>query len=79
MKNFLLVGILFVLWFASMRFYLPLAVMVMLFAALVSSASIVTWLSLMKRRASTPRREHCAPWGLRGRSPHAVVEPDAKT
>lgn len=55
MKNFLLVGILFLLWFASMLFYMPLAVTVVLFAALVSTVSIVSWLSLMKRRQGRPR------------------------
>jgi hypothetical protein len=47
MKNFLLVGVLLVLWFASMLFYLPLAVTIVLFAALVSTTSIVIWLTLM--------------------------------
>jgi hypothetical protein len=55
MKNLLLVGILFVLWFASMMFYLPLAVTVVLFAALVSTTSIVSWLALMKRRGAGQR------------------------
>jgi hypothetical protein len=63
MKNFALVGILFALWFASMWFYLPLPVVVVFFAALVSSASVISWLSLMKRRTERPR---------------AVVKPDAK-
>lgn len=55
MKNFLVVGILLVLWFASMMFYLPLAVTVVLFAALVSTTSMVTWLTLMKRRGGRDR------------------------
>lgn len=63
MKNFLLVGLLFVLWFASMLLYLPLPVTVVLFAALVSTVSLVTWLSLMKRRHGRPR---------------VIVKPDAK-
>jgi hypothetical protein len=63
MKKFLLVGILFVLWFASMMFYLPLPVTVVLFAALVSTTSIVSWLALMKRRGGRHR---------------PVIKPDAK-
>jgi hypothetical protein len=63
MKNLLLVGILFVLWFASMMFYLPLPVTVVLFAALVSTTSIVTWLALMKRRGGRQR---------------PIIKPDAK-
>ena len=55
MKNFLLVGLLLVLWFASMLLYLPLAVTVVLFAALVSTTSMVTWLALMKRWGGRPR------------------------
>jgi hypothetical protein len=55
MKNLLLVGVLLVLWFASMMFYLPLAVTVVLFAALVSTTSIVSWLALMKRREARHR------------------------
>lgn len=64
MKNFLLVGILFLLWVASMAFYLPLPVVVVLFAALVSSASLIAWLSLMKR------------WGG---APRTIIKRDAKT
>lgn len=63
MKNFLLVGILFLLWFASMLFYMPLPLTVVLFAALVSTVSMLSWLSLMKRRPGRPR---------------AVGKPDAK-
>ncbi len=63
MKNYSLVGILFVLWFASMFFYLPLPVVLALFAALVSTASVVVWLSLVKRRAGKPS---------------SVIKPDAK-
>jgi hypothetical protein len=36
MKNFWAVMILFLLWFLSMYFYLPLPLVVILFAALVS-------------------------------------------
>ena len=63
MKNFLLVAVLFLLWFASMLFYMPLPVTVVLFAALVTTVSMVSWLSLMKRRQGRPR---------------AIVKPDAK-
>jgi hypothetical protein len=66
MKNFVMVGILFVLWFASMLFYLPLPVVLLLFAALVSSASVIIWLSLMKRRTHRSYRHH------------GVIKPDAK-
>jgi hypothetical protein len=34
-----------------MEFYLPLPVVVLLFAALVSTASMTVWLALMERRA----------------------------
>jgi hypothetical protein len=64
MKNFLLVGILFLLWVGSMTFYLPLPVVVVLFAALVSSASLIAWLSLVRR------------WGG---APRTIVKRDAKT
>lgn len=64
MKNFLLVGILFVLWFASMVFYLPLPIIVVLFAAVASTASVVAWLSVMSRRGNLPR---------------SIIKPDAKT
>jgi multisubunit Na+/H+ antiporter MnhC subunit len=66
MKNFVLVAALFVLWLASMRFYLPLPVVLVLFAALVSSASVALWLSLMKRRTHRSYRHH------------GVIKPDAK-
>jgi integral membrane sensor domain MASE1 len=58
MKNFVLVGILLLVWIASMLFYLPLPVVVILFAAVVASASVVIWLSLMKRRTHRSYRHH---------------------
>jgi hypothetical protein len=46
-----LVLLLFVLWLLSMQFYLPLPVVILLFAALVSTASLTVWLAVMERRA----------------------------
>ena len=40
---------LFILWILSMYFYLPLPVVVGLFAALASGASITVWFALANR------------------------------
>jgi membrane protein implicated in regulation of membrane protease activity len=42
---------LLILWIASMYFYLPLPVVVLLFAALASAASVVLWTALNERRS----------------------------
>jgi membrane protein implicated in regulation of membrane protease activity len=41
---------LLVLWMLSMLFYLPLPVVVLLFAALASAASVAIWAALNDRR-----------------------------
>ena len=41
---------LLILWIASMYFYLPLPVVVLLFAALASAASVTLWTALNERR-----------------------------
>jgi membrane protein implicated in regulation of membrane protease activity len=41
---------LLILWIASMYFYLPLPVVVLLFAALASAASVILWTALNERR-----------------------------
>jgi membrane protein implicated in regulation of membrane protease activity len=41
---------LLILWISSMYFYLPLPVVVLLFAALASAASITIWTALNDRR-----------------------------
>jgi len=41
---------LLILWIASMYFYLPLPVVVLLFAALASAASVTIWTALNDRR-----------------------------
>jgi uncharacterized iron-regulated membrane protein len=50
MKNFWAVVILFLLWFLSMYFYMPLALVLILFAALVSGASVTICSAWMRRR-----------------------------
>ena len=45
---------LLILWISSMYFYLPLPVVVLLFAALASAASVTIWAALNDRR----RRRH---------------------
>ncbi len=50
MKDFWAVVILFLLWFLSMYFYMPLPLVVVLFAALVSGASVTIWSAWMRRR-----------------------------
>ena len=47
--------ILFVLWILSMEFYLPIAVVLILFAALVSGATVTISFALARRRASAVR------------------------
>jgi membrane protein implicated in regulation of membrane protease activity len=42
---------LLILWIASMYFYLPLPVVVLLFAALASAASVILWTALNERRS----------------------------
>ncbi|HZU29809.1 MAG TPA: hypothetical protein VFB79_01765 [Candidatus Angelobacter sp.] len=46
----LIIAALFILWILSMYFYLPLPVVVLLFAALVSGATVSIWFALMNRR-----------------------------
>jgi hypothetical protein len=46
----LIVAALFILWILSMYFYLPLPVVVLLFAALASGATVTIWFALMNRR-----------------------------
>jgi len=41
---------LFVLWILSMYFYLPLPVIVILFAALASGTSVTVWYALLERK-----------------------------
>jgi len=43
--------ILFVLWILSMEFYLPVAVVLILFAALVSGTTVTISFALARRRA----------------------------
>ena len=40
---------LFVLWIASMYFYLPLPVVIALFAALASGTAVTVWFALSQR------------------------------
>ena len=40
---------LFVLWIASMYFYLPLPVVIALFAALASGTAVTIWFALLQR------------------------------
>jgi hypothetical protein len=47
--------ILFVLWILSMEFYLPIAVVLILFAALVSGATVTISFALARRRANAVR------------------------
>jgi membrane protein implicated in regulation of membrane protease activity len=42
---------LLILWISSMYFYLPLPVVVLLFAALASAASVILWTALNERRS----------------------------
>jgi hypothetical protein len=42
---------LLILWISSMYFYLPLPVVVLLFAALASAASVTIWTALNERRS----------------------------
>jgi membrane protein implicated in regulation of membrane protease activity len=42
---------LLILWIASMCFYLPLPVVVLLFAALASAASVTLWTAFNERRS----------------------------
>jgi hypothetical protein len=50
-RLWVVVILLFVLWLLSMHFYMPLPVVILLFAALVSTASMTVWLAVMERRA----------------------------
>lgn len=43
---------LFILWILSMYFYLPLPVVVVLFAALASGTSVTIWFALANRSRS---------------------------
>jgi hypothetical protein len=43
--------VLLILWISSMYFYLPLPVVVLLFAALASAASVILWTALNERRS----------------------------
>lgn len=43
---------LFILWILSMYFYLPLPIVVCLFAALASGTSVTIWFALSNRRRS---------------------------
>jgi len=40
---------LFILWIASMYFYLPLPVVIVLFAALASGTAVAVWFGLSQR------------------------------
>ena len=42
---------LFALWIVSMQYFLPLPIVVILFAALVSGTTVTVCFALMKRRA----------------------------
>ena len=42
---------LFILWILSMYFYLPLPVVVFLFAALASGTAVTIWFAVMNRKA----------------------------
>lgn len=64
MKSVCAVVILLAVWFSSMYFYLPLPVVVILFAARVSTASMSIWSAWMKRRVDRAR---------------TVIKQDAKT
>ncbi|HEY6309139.1 MAG TPA: hypothetical protein VI488_22070 [Candidatus Angelobacter sp.] len=63
MKNRYAAGILCLLWFLSMVFYLPLPAVVLLFAAWVAAATLAAWTAWTKGQL-----------GRAGR----VVKPDAK-
>ena len=41
--------VLFALWMLSMYFYMPLPIIVVLFAALASGASVTVWFAWIKR------------------------------
>jgi hypothetical protein len=56
--------VLFALWIASMHYFLPLPIVVILFAALVSGTTVTIGFALMKRRNPVPVRN--------------VIEGDAK-
>lgn len=43
---------LLVLWILSMYFYLPIPVVVLLFAALVTGVTLTIWVALMERKAA---------------------------
>lgn len=49
MKILSVVAILFVLWILSMHFYLPLPVIVILYATLVSVTTLALWRAWMHR------------------------------
>jgi hypothetical protein len=40
---------LFILWIASMYFYMPLPVVIVLFAALASGTAVAVWFGLLQR------------------------------
>lgn len=41
--------VLFILWIASMYFYLPLPIVIVLFAALASGMAVAVWFALLQR------------------------------
>jgi hypothetical protein len=41
--------VLFILWIASMYFYLPLPIVIVLFAALASGTAVAVWFALLQR------------------------------
>lgn len=45
--------VLFVLWILSMQFYLPAPVVLILFASLISGATVTISFALARRRAAT--------------------------
>lgn len=49
-KIMLIVFALLILWILSMYFYLPLPIVVLLFAALASGISITAWMALNNRQ-----------------------------
>jgi len=46
---------LLILWILSMYFYLPLPIVVLLFAALASATSVTIWFAWSKRRQNLPQ------------------------
>ena len=48
----LIVFALLILWILSMYFYLPIPVVVLLFAALVTGVTLTIWVALMERKTA---------------------------